>query len=61
MQLKEGFLVYSMSGLEVNEIEDIRFKLIESILLCKLSIRENRGISAKKELERLEELYGSVQ
>lgn len=62
LQLKEIFLKISFIGTSaVEELEDIRIRLNETLLNIRISIKEKLGESAIEEMQLLNELYQTIQ
>ena len=57
LEMKEDFLMSSFINLESNQIEDIRFRLMENILMYRRYIKEANNIAIDTEMKRLNILY----
>ncbi|QNU39216.1 hypothetical protein IC801_08720 [Geobacillus sp. 44B] len=60
MDLKEMFLQSSFISSNVEELEDIRFRLMEAGIHLEISTKEALGEDALDEIKRLENLYETV-
>lgn len=57
LELKEKFIDISFVDLDVNELEQVRFYLLEQISMIKIYIREKVGQDFKVEFENLKQIY----
>jgi predicted RNase H-related nuclease YkuK (DUF458 family) len=60
MDLKEMFLQSSFISSNVEELEDIRFRLLETGIHLEISTKEALGEDASDEIKQLKNLYGIV-
>lgn len=59
--VKEDFLQLPFTGLMIEELEDIRFRLLEAGINIDISIKEKRHEDVEDEIRQLEELYRIAQ
>lgn len=57
LELRENLLDISFLGLEINELEQVRFCLIEATIMVKIFIKEKSGHNINVEELRLKQLY----
>ncbi len=57
VELKDNFMNNSLIGIDINRLDDIRFRLLEEIHLIKICIKEKSGQQATIEIEKLKQFY----
>ncbi len=60
LKLKDELLLCSFIGVDLDELEQMRFSLVENQLNIKILIQEHVGNYARDTIEKLKELYESV-
>lgn len=57
LKCRNSFLRMSFKGIEIDEIEQLRFFLLEEICMIRIFINEKVGQDASKEIEKLKHIY----
>lgn len=57
LECRSSFLTISYKGIEIDEIEQLRFFLLEEICMIRIFIKEKVGQDATKEIEKLKHIY----
>ena len=57
LECRNCFFRISFKGVEIGEIEELRFSLLEEICMIRIFIKEKVGQDATKEIEKLKHIY----
>ncbi|MBU3190736.1 hypothetical protein K9O30_15065 [Clostridium bowmanii] len=57
ISLKNEFLLCNMKNYSTDDIETVRFKLVECIMNTKILIKELKGINTLDEIDELKKLF----
>lgn len=57
VELKGNFMNNSLIGIDINRLENIRFRLLEVMHLIRIYMKENLGQQSTNEIEKLKQFY----
>lgn len=57
VNLKEELFSNTFIGMEIEVLEDLRFKILENMALYKIYIREAKGLNINLQVENLKRMY----
>jgi len=61
IEIKNQFLTTNFIEFEKSELEEIRYRINESILNIKILIREKKGLNIDSDIRQMKELLGLYQ
>lgn len=57
LECRSSFLMITFDGVEIGEIEELRFSLLEEIYMIRIFTKEKVGQDVSKEIEKLKHIY----